>query len=319
MRIAPADLPEDLVFRQVRAAWGFDIHRVEHLPWGFGAWHWGAEDSGGIRRWFITADRLESADRLAELERVYAIARGLSETHPVVACLPNRSGHMCWRTGEFALSVTSWTDGSRPGGDSLDSDTAVSTARFLADLHAVPIPPGLPVWDPNYPSHRVLDDLPDLVASRWDGGPYGEEVRALVRTHLDDLTNWRQRYAKCADHAMAHRNEWVLTHGEPGPHNQLLTSKGRRWVDWESARTAPRERDLMDLASRTDQRRQRFYPHALDPINQELFDLAWRLDEIGQYTDRFRDSHAGTADDRIALDGLRQEFTRPDRRIDSRD
>ena len=44
----------------------------------------------------------------------------------------------------------------------------------------------------------------------------------------------------------------------------------------------------------------------------ELFDLHWRLGEIGEYAARFRAPHGGGADDHVALEGLVEQLERPD-------
>lgn len=316
MRTAPPDLPESSVLARVRASWALEAARVEHLPWGFGAWHWAATDETGVRRWFVTADRLDHPGRLAELERAYAAAAVLSGHLPAVAAEPTLAGEFYMTVGGFALSVTRWVDGARPGHGELDEDAATQTAGFLSRLHEMSA--DVDVWDHRYRSHQVLDVLADLVPEPWDSGPFGEEARDLVRGHLAEIAEWRCRFALRAEQALTDRDAWVVTHGEPGPHNQIVTGDGRRWVDWESVRIAPRERDLDDLlAAPTDIWRQA-YPHPIDPARVELFDLAWRLDEIGQYAERFRQSHTGTDDDRIALEGLREELTRADRLLPSR-
>ena len=42
----------------------------------------------------------------------------------------------------------------------------------------------------------------------------------------------------------------------------------------------------------------------------ELFDLEWRLDEIGQYATWFEGVHSDSQSDRVALDGLLAELAR---------
>ena len=102
----------------------------------------------------------------------------------------------------------------------------------------------------------------------------------------------------------------MATHGEPGLHNQLVTPQGRRLVDWESLRVAPRERDLTDLARSGV--RWRWDEAEPDPAMLELFDLHWRLTEIGEYAARFQAPHTGGEDDHVALDGLMEQLERPD-------
>ena len=77
------------------------------------------------------------------------------------------------------------------------------------------------------------------------------------------------------------------------------------FVDWESLKLAPRERDLSTLvqAGYGDQ------VHA-DRVMVELFDLEWRLSEIDAYAAWFAARHTGTTDDRVAHQGLQDELVR---------
>ena len=109
---------------------------------------------------------------------------------------------------------------------------------------------------------------------------------------------------------LARRRPWVVTHGEPDEGNQLLVVGTGHWfLDWESVKLAPAERDL-----RTFVERGHSLPlgalGAADPAMLELFDLEWRLDEIGQYAAWFEAPHTGTASDRVAIGGLLHELTR---------
>ena len=65
--------------------------------------------------------------------------------------------------------------------------------------------------------------------------------------------------------------------------NQLATQTGTYLVDWESAKLAPRERDLATLVEHG-------WGHLVDadPTLLEMFDLEWRLDEISHYAAWFR-------------------------------
>ena len=78
------------------------------------------------------------------------------------------------------------------------------------------------------------------------------------------------------------------------------------FVDWETLAQAPRERDLRPLV---DSGYGALVDADLSMI--EMFDLEWRLDEISQYADWFQAPHVGTDSDRVALDGLVRELTRP--------
>lgn len=312
MRTPPQGLTDSAVQSILREAWNLQVGGVEHLPWGFGAWHWEASDAAGVRRWFVTADRLEENGRRGDLDAAYCTALALSEMLPVLAPCPTVKGEMCCRSGDFALSVTPWVEGRRFEHGVIDDERARITADFLRELHRSSPPSTTRPWDPVYRSHCVLEDLDRLVREPWRAGPLGESARVLVRDHLGAIRAWTRRYRELAARAVEHRETWVVTHGEPGPHNQVHTPEGRVWwVDWESVRVAPRERDLAPLVASGVETWRAVYEHPIDRSNLELFDLAWRLDEIGQYAQWLHGEHDGGDDDRIALSGLQEELTRP--------
>ena len=139
-----------------------------------------------------------------------------------------------------------------------------------------------------------------LVAEPWETGPYGEPARAVIAQRLTDVDAWTDRYLELA--AVTVDRRWVATHGETHTANQLRTADGIRFVDWESLKLAPRERDLSTLveAGWGDDVR-------ADRAMVELFDLEWRLSEIDAYAAWFAAPHTGSTDDRVAYGGLQGE------------
>jgi spectinomycin phosphotransferase len=309
VREPPPDLTDADVVTLLRDAWEFPAATVEHLPWGFGAWHWRAADAGG-RRWFVTADRLSSPGRRDELEATYGAARELFDRGLtfVVPTVPAAAGTLTQGLRRYAISVTEWIEGDRPTGE-LTGVGAEQTMTALSELHSRPPPSGTLVWDHGLTGRAHLEGLAAASLQEWSGGPLSAEARAQVRAHLARIPVWIARYDARVRTALATRTGWVATHGEPGLHNQIVTGHGRRWVDWESLRVAPRERDLTDLA-----RTAGWVPGdgAADPELLEMFDLRWRLDEIAAFSAWLRGPHTGTESDRVALRGLAEELSRPD-------
>ena len=280
--------------------WDADADRAAFLPVGFGAHHWAA-CAGTEPRLFVTLDGLEPERSHERLEAAYAGAIALRDVGLafVLAPVPAATGAASVRFADGALSCTPWRDGTSGG----DLDVGW-TAAALTDLHATTPPPGLPPW-------RTLvgpgfgDELAASLARPWGPGPYADQARRDVGTHLDDVVRWSRRYHHLA--GVADGRPWVPAHGEPHSDNQLLTDRGRLLVDWESLKLAPAELDLRTLVDA-----------GADPADLgadremlELFDLEWRLDEISQYAAWFAAPHTGTRDDQIAIDGLHHELTRP--------
>ncbi len=305
MREAPTDLSFAALLAAVREHWLAEADALEHLPVGFGAWHWRASQAG-MTRLFVTVDRLGGRHSPESLEAAYRGAAMLAATglEFVLAPSPTREGSITVPVGDDRMSVTAWLDGTSGDGSLRDDAEAQHTAEMLHALHATPPPRGLPRWAP-----LVDIELPARLADRvrrpWDSGPYAEQARAALADRLADVDRWVARYLTLA--ARADPSQWVPTHGEPHTRNQLRTDDGRTvLVDWESLKLGPRERDLRVLV---DQGYEALCEH--DPDLVEMFDLEWRLDEIAQYADWFEAPHAGTDSDRVALGGLLHELERP--------
>jgi spectinomycin phosphotransferase len=295
---------DEAVLELVDAHWERAVDQVTHLPVGFGAHHWRAA-ADGVPVWFATWDRLGSRHRLETLAAAYdgAIELAAQGLEFVLAPVRDRFGSVVVPLAGGALSCTPWADGTPVGDGYLtDPTTAAANVADLARLHAAVPPADIPRWRP-----LVGHDLPERLAvslSRpWTSGPYGERARTAVEPRLGDIEDWTSRYLGLA--ASSGERRWTATHGETHTANQLRTRDGIRFVDWESLKLAPRERDLTTLV-------QAGYAAevAADPAMVELFDLEWRLSEIDEYARWFAAEHTGTDDDRIAFGGLQQELVR---------
>lgn len=306
MREPPAGAPDTTVLAAVREHWLPEADAVEHLPVGFGAWHWCASVAGRSAL-FVTLDRLAGRHTPESLESAYrgAAALASSPLDFVLAPLPTVDGSITVGLDAARLSVTPWVDGTSGDGDLHDAGEARRTAEMVGALHTTQPPAGVPRWAP-----LVGADLPGLIADRvaapWGSGPYAERARAALGERLSDLERWVRRYLELAGRTDPAR--WVATHGEPHTRNQLRTTNGRTFlVDWESLKLAPRERDLRFLV---DQGHGALC--TADPDLVEMFDLEWRLDEVSQYAEWFHAPHTGNESDRVAIGGLLHELERPD-------
>lgn len=255
----------------------------------------------------MTLDLDSPRHSVASLEGAYAAALalhrgGLEFLH---AGLPSRAGPMTVEIGTGRLSVTPWLAAGPAAA------AAGAEAGLLGRLHAATPPASLPDWRPLVDA-GLPRRLAALAGQPWTRGPYGEEARSLVVDRLDAVAAWTDSYLELA--ASTDPGTWVVTHGEPGPHNQVVDAEGRlRLVDLESMKRAPRERDLAGLVPLSSAWLSAYGGPAPDPALLGMFDLEWRLDEISQYAQWFSGPHRDHPDDRTALGGLRDELTRPDR------
>lgn len=282
MNEPPVGISDAGVLASVRTHWDPAVDRVEHLPVGFGAWHWLAS-AAGTARLFMTYDLPTPGRHTAEtLESAYAGAAALHDAglEFVVPPLPTSDRLFTVQIGAGLLSATPWVTGERPA-------VADGVRPLLQRLHATGPPAGIRRWRPLV-GPMFSEELAERTSGRWDQGPFGERARDAIRYALPTITRWTATYHRCA--ATEDPATWVTTHGEPHERNQLLTETGIVLVDWESLMLAPADRDLR--------------------VPGGLFDLEWRLDEIDQFATWFAGPHRGTEDDREAIAGLEAELSR---------
>lgn len=130
-----------------------------------------------------------------------------------------------------------------------------------------------------------LARLLSLADGPWPGplvGPYATAAQEMLHDHADDLHRLALLKTELATRAPSREN-WVITHGEPHAANVVFTAGGPVLIDWDTAKVAPRERDLWMIA--TD-------GHPVGDANSDmllLYRLQWDLSELVQYADRFAD------------------------------
>ncbi|MFC0622751.1 hypothetical protein [Kribbella deserti] len=306
MREAPGFVSAGDVLAVVRSHWAVEVDAVEHLPVGFGAYHWRGS-YGGVARVFVTLDGLEPRHSVESLEGAYAGAAQLAASglEFVVASLPTRDGVFTASLADGRISCAPWLEGKATGEGPIGSeDLARQNVAALSRLHAATPPSGIPKWRPLV-GEDFADSLSELLRDTWRTGPYGERAHRAVGERLEAIRRWTASY-----HALgrqARERPWVPTHGEPHTVNQVRTDDEVVFVDWESLALAPRERDLRSLVDAG-------YADLVAPDRDmlRLFDLEWRLDEISQYATWFSQPHTGTANDQVAFTGLLEELARPD-------
>ena len=275
-------MSDDRVLDAVRSHWAPAALSVAHVAVGFGGWHWRVDAADGPVL-FATLDppRWHTAD---SLEAAYASAGRLADDLSfVLAPLPRDGGGRCVPLDDGWLSVTPWVAGSRP------ERFGAEAARAVSALHAAPAPATLRTWAPAV-GDGLVEEVRGWTDVPWDGGPFGAATRTAVRDRLGDLAAGLRVHRGLV--RRLDPDTYVVTHGEPGVHNQWRGADGRLLlIDWESVRSAPAERDLLGEVGEHVEG---------DPDLLRLFWLEWALDEVRSYSDWLRGPHADDADTRVA-------------------
>lgn len=320
MLAPPTDLHLSVLSAALTDGWGIHDPLLDYLAVGFGSHHWRAEAGDG-RRWFVTVDEHRDPSSIADLRRAFDTASALHRDAGlafVLAPVPDRVGEpvRVLGGGAFTVAVTTWVDASPlgPGPYASDDDRAM-VLRMLGRLHSA-----TPLLTPaaDAPAMQPIElDLPhidglraalDAIDEPWSSGPYAEPARALLRADEACLTVALARHDELVACVLAESSPWVLTHGEPHSANILRDAGGAlHLIDWNTARLAPRERDLWMVTEPTtdlEPYRAEIGDVTVSATALRLFRMRWDLSEIAVYVSGFHAPHEDDPNTREAWDDL---------------
>lgn len=310
---APDDLSERHLALDVAKAWGIGPIDLVYAPVGFGSHHWVA--TAGRRRWFVSVDDLGAKrtgegdtldDAFLRLERALVSASVLSGAGLdfVVAPLPTRAGTVLRRLSDrYSVALHDFVDGENAGDGGREfrrDEDRDEVVRLVARLHgATPLVEEVAVLDDlTVPLRLDLEDAIDRAGERWSGGPYADRAQALVARNVDGVLRLLTAMDLLAARVNGEPERFVITHGEPGAHNVLVTETGHRLVDWDTARLAAPERDLWSLDPGDGSALVLYEACAGVELREEALDayrLWYDLCEIAGYVQLFRQPHVADA------------------------
>jgi Phosphotransferase enzyme family len=314
MLVPPDDLPEAALVSALRSSWGMTVSSVEYRAVGWGSHHWEVVDAAGSR-FFLTADDLDKrrwldgeppAAAFRRLRASLAAARDLRDCGRsfVVAPVPAGDGEPLARVDDrFAVALYPFIEGQSFEWGEFTSPAhrlgvlglvaAVHTAPAAASRHALPD-------DFVVPQRDDLEAACDPARPAPDCGPYARAIWILVQQNAAPIRRLLARYDDLVRQARAQPARAVLTHGEVHPGNTMLTADGWVLIDWDTALVAPPERDLWNLDP-GDGTILDAYATAtgtvLQPLLLDLYRLRWDITDIAVDVGRFRQPHAGGAED----------------------
>ena len=262
MLTPPAGLPEAALRPVLERCWGIRARSVQYRPVGWGSHHWEVSAEAGSR-WFVTADDLENK-RMSQAEPLTAglpaAARGaVRRRRPegmrcrVRGGAGPGAGRRAARAGQHPV---------RPGGLPVRRRPELRLGRRS------PLPrtgwPCSTCWPPRTlprprpAGARWLTTSPCRTGTSWrppaspgpapgTWDPTPARLARLIQEHAAPIRRLLARYDHLVTAARTQPARTVLTHGEPHPGNTMLTGGGWVLIDWDTALTAPPERDLWSL------------------------------------------------------------------------
>jgi spectinomycin phosphotransferase len=290
------------------------------MPVGFGDHHWELTDPAG--RWFVTVAGLSGPGRGTGPAAGYADLRAAMDTVTTlagaglefaVAPVPTTDGQSLAPLGaEHAITVFAYLDGAC--GDfapEMPPEDRLALIDLLARLHnATPLARRTaPVRRPDLAARPVLEAALGQLSQPWTGGPYGERARQLLTRQASRLGRALARFDELVRDA-ARSGPLVITHGEPGPGNILLSAGRLNLIDWATVGLALPERDLWDAADADSPEADRYAEltgRRVSTAVMRMYRMRWSLEEIMLSLSEFRGPHEHNEDTDLTWEVLTEE------------
>jgi spectinomycin phosphotransferase len=316
VKTPPSDLDEALVQQVLEQRWGIRAAELRYLPVGFGDHHWQAISAE--QRYFVTVrdlrldglgtDRRDAVRRLEATFRAIRQLKDLAQLPFIVAPMSNSLGTLVVPLGDrFAITVYDWLELD----DAADAESTVA-AELVARLHRASrehrVP--APTEDFSIPHRSSLEKALADLERPWHDGPFSEPARSELLAHHTDVRAALADYDALVSIVVNSVSTSCVTHGEPSGGNLVRDQVGSWFlVDWESARIAPPERDLMELPSNEIALARYLELSGSPPPRPDLlrlYQLWYALAETSVYLLQFRAPHV--ADDNM-LESWRNYLT----------
>ncbi|HEU4326541.1 MAG TPA: aminoglycoside phosphotransferase family protein [Roseiflexaceae bacterium] len=245
--LIPPDISEDTIVARVRECYDLPVERAEFLPLGndSSAWVYRARAAGG-------GDYFLKLRRGALNEPGLLVPRLLAEggVPHVLAPLPTAEGGAWAQLEDFALIVYPFVEGQRGREAGMGERHWRALGEALRLIHAAELPPALAAAmrrESFAPDHHEVGRLLDRrIAHESFADPLEQELAAFWREHAGRIRALLDRSQEQGEHLRAASPPQVLCHADIHPWNVMIDRDGELWiVDWDEARLAPRERDLM--------------------------------------------------------------------------
>jgi hypothetical protein len=314
MLVAPDDLPEAALVAALQRGWGMTVSSMEYRAVGWGSHHWEVVDTAGSRC-FVTADELDKRRRLegeppaaafGRLRASLAAARDLRDCGRsfVVAPVPAGDGEPLARVGDrFAVALYPFIEGqSFEWGEFTSPGHRLGVLGLVAAMHTAPAAASRHALPDDFvvPQRDELEAACDPACQAPDCGPYARPASRLVQQNAAPIRRLAARYDDLVRQARAQPARAVLTHGETHSGNTMLTADGWVLIDWDTALAAPPERDLWNLDPGDGTILDAYATAtgvAPQPLLLDLYRIRWDLTDIAMDVGRFRQPHAGSAED----------------------
>jgi len=287
--IEKPDISDERIISALREKCSISSATVNFLPLGLDAASWAYRVDTPDGAYFLKLRR-KPPNRSGVLISRYLKERGI---HQVVAPIPLPTGEAWAEADGFFFILYPFVDGQQVMDVSMSDDHWVEFGYVLKQIHSTKLPSDIlgqirretfvPEWlDWDKRMHA-------RVSPRQCDDPFQQELAQFWAEKYSTISTILQRMEMLMEQMQASAAEFVLCHGDIHTANLLITNDDKIFiVDWEEAKLAPKERDLMFLPGDVGTREnQLFYegygPTQIDALASVYYRYHWCVEDMGAF------------------------------------
>jgi spectinomycin phosphotransferase len=293
--IEKPDVPDEVILQALEECYSIRGAKLEFVPRGLDAAAWAYRADVIDQAYFLKVSK-RAEDTIGAWMPRFLSEQGIEQ---VIPTLPAKSGEayavvagLTYRLQRFVRG-TSAMDTGMPGPKWQEFGT------FLRRLHSLELPAGVSgqLRREGFESRRWnwVAELHGIIHHRSSTDPLAAEMLEFWHGHEASVEAILERTAALAKRVKLAEHPMVLCHADVHTNNILLGDDGRLYViDWDDARLAPRERDLMFvLAEAGEAEKGSFFAGygdaAIDPLILAYYQHEWCVEDIGAFAEEILD------------------------------
>jgi len=302
--IEKPDIPDEVILRALEVCYSIRGETIEFVLRGLDTAAWAYRVNAGDMSYFLKVSKGSPDQTGAWIPRFLA-QQGMQQ---VIAPLPTKQGEAFGILGGLSLRLQPFIPGERAMDAGMSSEQWKEFGAFLGRLHSLELATNITSqlrretftprrleWVAQMNARIHVSENPD---------PTAAVMISVWRENHARISVLLERTAALARRVWQAERRMVLCHGDIHTGNILLAEDQRMYVvDWDDAKLAPKERDLMFvLAEANAEEKDRFFAGYgetdVEPLALAYYQHDWCVEDIGAFAVEILDLQATGEDTR---------------------
>jgi spectinomycin phosphotransferase len=299
--IEKPDVPDDVILRALEECYSIREAKLEFVPRGLDAAAWSFRVDAGGQAYFLKVSR-RTEEVVGAWMPLFLSEQGIEQ---VIPALPAKSGKPHAVVDGLMYRLQHFVSGASAMDTGMPAQKWEEFGAFLRRLHGLELPAEVSSQLPRemFESRRWnrVSELQGSIHRHSSTDPLAAEMLEFWHGHEASVGAILERTAALAKRAKQAEHPIVLCHADVHTNNLLVGDDGRLYViDWDDARLAPKERDLMFVLAEAGEAEKRSFfvgygDAAIDPLILAYYQHEWCVEDFGAFAEEILDLDGASA------------------------